>query len=67
VRVVSDYVGDPAVSTPIEYEVELEGNASEDALRELAGRVDQIAEIPNSLRRGTEVRLSSVRASAAAD
>jgi uncharacterized OsmC-like protein len=67
VRVVSDYVGDPAVSTPIEYEVELEGNASEDALRELARRVDQIAEIPNSLRRGTEVRLSSVRASAAAD
>ena len=55
----SDYVGDPPVSTPIEYEVELEGDATEDALRELLERVDGIAEIPNSIRRGTEVRLVS--------
>ena len=62
VTVMSDYVGDPAVSTAVEYEVELEGDASEDDLRELVARVDEIAEIPNSLRRGTEVRLQSVRA-----
>jgi organic hydroperoxide reductase OsmC/OhrA len=62
VTVLSDYVGDPAVSTPIEYDVELEGEAAEDALRELVQRVDEIAEIPNSLRRGTEVHLKSVRA-----
>jgi putative redox protein len=57
----SDYVGDPAVSTPIQFEVELEGDAPEEALRELVERVDRIAEIPNSLRRGTEVRLASIR------
>ena len=60
----SDYAGDPPVSTTIDYDVEVEGDASEDALRELVSRVDAIAEIPNSLRAGTEVRLgaTSVRA-----
>jgi putative redox protein len=57
----SDYVGEPAVSTPIQYDVELEGDAPEEALRELIERVDRIAEIPNSLRRGTEVRLAPAR------
>jgi putative redox protein len=57
----SDYRGDPAVSTAIEYEVELEGDAPQDVLRELVERVDQIAEIPNSIRQGTEVRLTAVR------
>ena len=56
----ADYNGDPAVSTPIEYHVELEGDASEEDLRSLAELVDRIAEIPNSLRRGTEVRLGSL-------
>jgi putative redox protein len=65
VTVLRDYVGNPAVSTPIEYEVELGGDASEDALRNLVERVDEIAEIPNSIRQGTEVRLASVLVSAA--
>jgi uncharacterized OsmC-like protein len=61
VRVVadSDYTGDPAMSTPIEYEVEIAGDASDDALAELVAYVDEIAEIPNSLRRGTQVRRRS--------
>ena len=59
VTVRSDYVGDPAVSTPIEYDVEVEGDADEPALRDLVTRVDSIAEIPNSLRGGTPVRLAS--------
>jgi putative redox protein len=58
----SDYAGEPAVSTPIEYDVEVEGDAPTEALRDLVDRVDRIAEIPNSLRRGTEVRLASVQA-----
>jgi len=58
VRVRGDFVGDPAVSEPIEYEVELEGDAPQEHLEELVARVDEIAEIPNSLRRGTEVRLA---------
>ena len=62
VTVRSDYVGDPPVSTPIEYDVALEGDAPKDALQKLAQRVDEIAEIPNSLRWGTEVHLRTVDA-----
>jgi putative redox protein len=59
VRVRGDFTGDPAVSGPVEYEVELDGDAEPDRLRELVERVDRIAEIPNSLRRGAEVRLKA--------
>jgi putative redox protein len=61
VRVSGDFAGDPAVSEEIGYEVEIAGDASEDRLQALVKRVDEIAEIPNSLRRGTLVRLSGVR------
>jgi putative redox protein len=61
VTVDSGYVGEPPVSTPIQYEVEVTGDAAEEALRDLVQRVDEIAEIPNSLRRATEVRLGSVQ------
>jgi putative redox protein len=57
VRVRADYVGDPAVSTPIEVDVEVDGDASRDELAALVEHVDRIAEIPNSLRAGTAVRL----------
>jgi organic hydroperoxide reductase OsmC/OhrA len=57
----ADYEGDPPVSTPIDYDVELEGDDSQEVLRALLDRVDRIAEIPNSLRRATEVRLRSAR------
>lgn len=60
VHVRGDFSGEPAVSEPIEYEVELEGDAPQEQLKALAARVDEIAEIPNSLRRGTEVRLARV-------
>lgn len=62
VRVVvrGDFTGEPAVSTAVEYDVELSGGAPEAALRELAARVDAVAEIPNSLRAGTSVELGSV-------
>ena len=53
----SDYVGDPATSTSIDYDVEVTGDASDDALADLVAYVDGIAEIPNSIRRGTDVRL----------
>jgi len=57
----SDYAGEQPVSTPIRYDVEIQGDASEEELRRLVERVDQIAEIPNSLRGGTAVHLSSTR------
>ncbi len=62
VRVAADseYTGSPATSTPIEYEVELSGDASREALADLVAYVDEIAEIPNSIRRGTPVRLRTL-------
>jgi putative redox protein len=57
VRVEGDFVGDPAVSEEIYYEVDVSGDAPEERLRELIDRVDEVAEIPNSLREGTSVRL----------
>jgi putative redox protein len=62
VRVRGDFVGEPAVSDEIQYEVEVAGNVPEDRLRALIDRVDEIAEIPNSLRAGTQVRLVGARA-----
>jgi putative redox protein len=57
VRVSGDFVGEPAVSDEIQYEVEVAGNVPEDQLRALVDQVDEVAEIPNSLRQGTNVRL----------
>jgi putative redox protein len=64
VRVVvrGDFSGDPAVSDDVQYDVELEGDAPAERLQALIERVDEIAEIPNSLRRGTRVRLGTVDA-----
>lgn len=63
VTVASDYEGDPAISTPIDYEVEIEGDADPQVLETLVRETDAIAEIPNSLRRGTDVILGAVSVS----
>lgn len=52
VRVRGDFVGEPAVSDEIQYEVEVAGNVPEDQLRALIDRVDEIAEIPTRSERG---------------
>jgi uncharacterized OsmC-like protein len=64
VRVVvrGDFDGDPAVSTDVVYDVEVTGDAPRERLEALVAKVDEIAEIPNSLRRGTSVTLGEVRA-----
>jgi uncharacterized OsmC-like protein len=56
-----EFVGSPQTSSGIGYSVEVWGDAPAAALRELVARVDAIAEIPNSLRRGTAVQLSGAR------
>jgi putative redox protein len=63
VRVVvrGDFSGVPAVSDDVLYEIEVAGDAPRAQLEELVSHVDAIAEIPNSLRRGTPVKLSSVK------
>lgn len=60
VRVEGDFAGDPTVSTGIVYEVEIDGDASDDELDDLVRLVDEIAEIPNSLRRSTTVSLRRI-------
>lgn len=63
VRVTSDYAGEPPVSTPITYEVEIEGDSHSGVLESLVRETDTLAEIPNSLRQGTEVILAGVSTS----
>lgn len=62
----SEYGGRPTVSGPIDYEVELDGEATAERLAELVHLVDRVAEIPNSLRAGTQVRLAAAHANGAA-
>jgi hypothetical protein len=50
------------VSTGISYEVEVEGDAAREDLEDLVRYVDEIAEIPDSLRLGTRVELTLTRA-----
>jgi putative redox protein len=57
----SDYGGKPTVSGPILYDVQVDGDAPTERLAELVRTVDRIAEIPNSIRAGTEVRLENAR------
>src|SRR5262245_37695849 len=61
ITVQGEFTGNPQISAGIGYSVEVWGDAPAAALRELVAHVDAIAEIPNSLRRGTEVRLSDAR------
>lgn len=58
VTVDGDFSGDPAVSGPVTYALELSGSGD---LETLAREVDTIAEIPNSLRQGTPVSLAEIR------
>jgi putative redox protein len=60
VRAASDYQGTPAVSTEIGYSIELYGPSSAEELHDLVRYVDEIGEIPNSIRNGTAVRLTGV-------
>ncbi|MDQ6846379.1 MAG: OsmC family protein [Candidatus Dormibacteraeota bacterium] len=61
VTVDGDFDGDPPVSTGITYEVDVEGEASTEDLDALVRHVDAVAEIPNSLRRGTPVQLRNAK------
>jgi putative redox protein len=62
VVVRGDFSGDPAVSEPVSYDVELAGAATTEELEQLVAHVDAIAEIPNSVRHGTDIQLAAVKA-----
>lgn len=49
------FAGEPVISTGIEYSVEIDSPASPDDIDRLLALVDEIAEIPSTLRAGAEV------------
>jgi uncharacterized OsmC-like protein len=55
ITVDGDFPGRGAVSTPISVDVEVSGDAPASELEALLAEVDGIAEIPNSIRQGTEI------------
>jgi uncharacterized OsmC-like protein len=52
--------GEPTTSTGITYSVELAGDAPEEELRRLVADCEQVAAIPHTLRRGTQVQADAV-------
>jgi putative redox protein len=60
VDVSGSFDGEPAVSGEVVYRVTVSGAAPREELEALVTIVDTIAEIPNSLRAGTSVRLGDV-------
>jgi organic hydroperoxide reductase OsmC/OhrA len=61
ITVDGDFPARGTPSTPISVDLEVEGEAGEARLRELVAVVDQLAEIPNSIRGTTPVALRDVR------
>lgn len=59
IRVSADggFEGHPCASTGIEYQIQVEGDASEADLTQLVAYVEGIAEVPSVIRLGGDVRL----------
>jgi uncharacterized OsmC-like protein len=63
ITVDGDFPGRGQPSTPIEVSLEVTGETSEDKLAALVDEVERVAEIPNSIRGATLVRIASRRLS----
>lgn len=59
IDVEADWGGDPVRAKNVSFSVRVEGGSPKTQIEELIRHVDRVAEIPNSLRLGTEVSLSS--------
>ena len=59
IEVECDWGGEPVRANNLAFTVKIEGAAPKQQLEELVRHVDRVAEIPNSLRLGTEVSLRS--------
>jgi organic hydroperoxide reductase OsmC/OhrA len=67
VRVTADWGGEPVRAQNVVFSVVVQANAPEQDILDLIHHTDGVAEIPNSLRLGTEVRLSNVEAISTSD
>jgi organic hydroperoxide reductase OsmC/OhrA len=61
-QVDANWGGDPVRATDLAFSVKVAGPASKEDIEKLIRLTDQVAEIPNSLRYGTEVTLRSYEA-----
>ena len=59
VQVQADWGGDPVRAQNVSFSTVVEAHAPEEQILELIRHTDCVAEIPNSLRHGTEVKLLS--------
>ena len=62
VRVTAEWGGSPIRAQDLTFTATVEANATEQEILDLIRHTDQVAEIPNSLRLGTEVKLAEVKA-----
>jgi uncharacterized OsmC-like protein len=62
VQVEADWGGDPVRAQNVSFSAAVNADASEQEILELIRHTDRVAEIPNSLRMGTEVKLTRAKA-----
>ncbi|HEY7349713.1 MAG TPA: OsmC family protein [Ktedonobacterales bacterium] len=62
VEVSGDWGGEPVRAQNVTFSAKVEAEASEAEIQALMEHTDRVAEIPNSLRMGTPVQLSTVQA-----
>jgi putative redox protein len=62
VTVNADWHGNPVRAQNVSLSVKVEADAEEARILDLIQHTDRVAEIPNSLRMGTEVKLASAQA-----
>jgi len=62
VIVIADWGGEPVRAQNVSFDVVVEADATEADIVELIRHTDRVAEIPNSLRMGTDVKISGIRA-----
>jgi uncharacterized OsmC-like protein len=67
VKVTADWGGDPVRAQNVVFSVVVEADTSEQEILDLIRHTDCVAEIPNSLRFGTEVKLNGAKAISASD
>jgi putative redox protein len=62
VRVQADWGGDPVRAQNVSFSVIVEADATQQEIEDLIRHTDRVAEIPNSLRLGTDVKLAQATA-----
>ena len=62
VTVMADWGGEPVRAQNVSFDAVVEADATESEIVDLIRHTDRVAEIPNSLRMGTDVKISGIKA-----